>query len=146
MRITHTRVVIIMVVVTVGLLTGELRLLAQPAVGGPRNVATTLQLMKGLIKSSSDDLFKAAGEPPTAADGWTQVQLQALALAESGNLLMIGNRVVDKTDWMKMARAMVDAAAEAASAADKKNGDALSAAGDKVYETCETCHAKYLKK
>ncbi len=133
--------------VVVALLAGlaGVTLAAQAAATGPRNVATTLQLMKGLVKSSSDDLFKSAGEPPTTADGWTQVQLQALSLAESGNLLMIGNRVVDKADWMKMARAMVDAAAEAAAAADRKNADGLSAAGDKVYETCETCHAKYMK-
>lgn len=126
-------------------LAGGVRLAAQAAATSPRPVATTLQLMKGLVKSSSDDLFKSAGEPPTTADGWTQVQLQALSLAESGNLLMIGNRVVDKADWLKMARAMVDAAAEAAAAADRKNADGLSAAGDKVYETCETCHAKYMK-
>lgn len=126
-------------------LTSGLAVSAQPG-AGPRNVATTLQLMKGIVKSTSDAVFQSAGEPPKDADGWTAVQLQALALAESGNLLMIGNRVVDKTDWLKMSRAMVDAAAEAAAAAEKKNADALSTAGDKVYETCETCHGKYMKK
>jgi hypothetical protein len=119
---------------------------AKPAASGPRVVATTLQLMRGPIKSTSDDVFKAAGEPPTSADAWTAAQLQALTLAETGNLLMIGSRAVDKTEWMKMARAMVDAAADAAAAAAKKNAETFATAGDTLYETCESCHAKYMKK
>jgi hypothetical protein len=116
------------------------------AVVAIRTVATVKQLMHAIVIPSSDELFKAAGEPPSSDAGWTAVQHHALAVAEAGNLLMMGNRPVDRTSWMTMSRAMVDAAADAAAAAEKKSGDALSAAGDKVYETCETCHAKYMKK
>jgi len=59
---------------------------------------------------------------------------------------MVGSRIVDRTTWMQYSRAMVDAAASVAKAADAKNGDALSMASDALYDTCETCHAKYLKK
>ena len=116
------------------------------AVVGVRTIATVKQVMRAIVIPASDALFKAAGEPPTDEAGWTAVQLQALAVAEGGNLLMIGNRPMDRAEWMLMSRTMVDAAAQAATAAEKKDGGALSTASDKVYETCEACHAKYLKK
>ena len=116
------------------------------AVAGIRTVATVKQLMHAIIIPSSDALFKAAGDPPSNDAGWTVAQLQALAVAEGANLLMLGNRPVDRAEWMLMSRAMLDAASQAASAAEKKNATALSAAGDQVYETCEACHAKYQKK
>ena len=111
-----------------------------------RPVATIKQLMHAIVIPASDGVFKAAGEPPTSDAAWTTIQLQALAVAEGGNLLMVGNRPAGRADWPKLARAMVDAAAETAAAAEKKNGDALSAAGDKLYDTCEACHAKYMPK
>jgi cytochrome c' len=116
------------------------------AVAGVRTIATVKQVMHAIVIPASDALFKAAGDPPKDEAGWSAAQLQALAVAEGGNLLMIGNRPMDRAEWMAMSRAMVDAAGQAASAAEKKNGDALSAAGDKVYETCEACHTKYQKK
>jgi cytochrome c556 len=59
---------------------------------------------------------------------------------------MLGNRVKDQGDWMKFSRALVDASAGALKAAQAKNADAMSTASDAVYETCETCHMKYLEK
>jgi len=121
---------------------------AKPAapVAAVRPVATIKQLMHAIIIPASDGVFKAGGEPPTSDAAWTTIQLQALTVAEGGNLLMMGNRPAGRADWPKLARAMVDAAAESAAAAEKKNGDALSAAGDKLYDTCEACHAKYMPK
>jgi hypothetical protein len=116
------------------------------AASGVKPVASIKQLMHAIVIPASDGLFKAAGEPPTSDDGWAAAQHQALAVAEGGNLLMIGNRPAGKADWTRLSRAMLDAASEAAAAAQKKNGDALSAASDKLYETCENCHAKYMNK
>jgi cytochrome c' len=111
-----------------------------------RVVATTKQLMHIATIPASDVIFKAAGDPPKTDEAWAEVRDRGLAVAESGNLLMIGSRIVDRTTWMQYSRAMVDAAANVAKAADAKNGDALSMASDALYDTCETCHAKYLKK
>jgi hypothetical protein len=116
------------------------------AVIGVRTVATVKQVMRFMVIPASDALFKVAGEPPSNDAGWAAVELQALAVAEGGNLLMIGNRPMDRAEWMRLSRAMVEAASEAATAAGKKDAAALSTAGDKVYETCEACHAKYMKK
>jgi hypothetical protein len=116
------------------------------APGSIRVVATTKQLMHITTIPASDVVFKAAGDPPKTNEAWDEVRDRALAVAESGNLLMIGSRVVDRTTWMTFSRAMVDAAAAAAQAADARNADALSMASDALYDTCETCHTKYLKK
>src|SRR5262245_19857033 len=80
------------------------------AVVGVRTIATNKQVMRAIIIPASDALFKATGEAPKDEAGWAAAQLQALAVAEGANLLMIGNRPVDRAEWMKMARDLVDAA------------------------------------
>jgi len=117
-----------------------------PSASGVRTVGTTLQVMLAIVKPASDAVFAAGGEPPKDAKAWTALENQAVALAESGNLLMLGDRVKDQGDWMKFSRALVDASAGALKAAQAKNADAMSTAGDAVYETCENCHMGYLKK
>jgi|SoiMethySBSTD1v2_1073268.scaffolds.fasta_scaffold172936_2 hypothetical protein len=116
------------------------------SVSGVRTVGTTLQVMHAIVKPASDAVFAAGGEPPKDAKAWTALENQAIALAESGNLLMLGDRAKDQGDWMKFSRALVDASAGAVKAAQAKNADAMSTASDAVYETCEACHMKYLKK
>ena len=109
-----------------------------------RPIATVRQIMEAMIVPFSDEVVQAASEPPTTDAQWTKVQGAALALAESGNLLMIGPRARDKAEWMKMARRQVDAAAAVMKAAAAKDADALSSTGDALYETCESCHTRYM--
>jgi cytochrome c556 len=136
-------------VISAGLLS-SIAVVAQRSAGtsptGVRTVGTVLQVMHAIVKPASDAVFAAGGEPPKDAKAWTAIENQAIALAESGNLLMLGDRVKDQGDWLTMSRAMVDASAGALTAAQAKNADAMSAASDAVYETCENCHAKYLRK
>jgi hypothetical protein len=119
-------------------------LTAQTAAPGP--TATVKQVMVSTVIPSSDAIFQAAGEPPTTPAAWLALERHGLALVESGKSLMTGSRVVDRGDWLKFSQAFVDAAEGGAKAAAAKNADALSAASDALYETCETCHAKYMKK
>ena len=108
-----------------------------------RTLANVLQLHELLISPASDAVFNAASEPPTDAKGWTAARNQALVLAEASNLLMVGSRVRDNGNWMKMSRALVDAAALAASAAEKKDAKALAAATDSITVACMECHRPY---
>lgn len=109
-------------------------------------VATIKQLMTVLVVPSSDVVFNAASDPPKTDQQWTVVWNNALAVAESGNLLMIGPRARDGATWMKMARAQVDAAQAALKAAEAKNVEELATAGDQIYETCAACHERYMDK
>jgi hypothetical protein len=110
---------------------------------GVRAVASVKQLHEVMISPASDAVFDASANPPRNDQGWTAARNQALMLAEAGNLLMVGNRVRDSDNWMKMSRALVDAAARAAMAAEKKDGKVLEAATDSITVACETCHRPY---
>ena len=119
-------------------------LLAQRApAAGVRAVADAKQLHDILISPASDAVFDASSNPPKDEKGWTAARNQALLLAEAGNLLMVGNRVRDNGNWMKMSRALVDAAALAATAAEKKDAQALEAAADPITVACMECHRPY---
>ncbi len=108
-----------------------------------RPVATVMQLHQAMIGPASDAVFNAGSQPPKDDKAWGEVLNQAIILAESGNLLMLGSRAKDQGDWMKMARALVDAGALAVKAAQEKNAAALNDAGDRIESTCESCHQPY---
>jgi cytochrome c553 len=80
---------------------------------------------------------------PTVDKGWVEARNQALVLAEGGNLLMLGSRARDHAAWMKMSRALVDAASTAADASEKKDANGLASAGDAIAAACEACHQPY---
>ena len=88
-------------------------------------------------------MFKIPDKAPQNGREW-QVSDRALILEETGNLLMLPGRAKDKGEWIKTAKALVDAGLAAFEAADVKDANALTDGGDKIDETCETCHAKYL--
>jgi len=114
------------------------------AANAVKPVATVGEIMQLMTIPLSNAVFEAGGEPPKDDKSWAEVRGQAIALAESGNLLMLGSRAKDRAAWMKFSRAQVDAAEAAAKAAAAKNGDQLSAASDALYETCAACHKVYL--
>jgi len=72
------------------------------------------------------------------------VEANALMLAETGNLLLMGSRMKDQTGWVTRTQAMMDAANEAAKAAAAKNTDAVFIAGGKIYQACTGCHLQYI--
>ena len=106
-------------------------------------VGTTLQIMRAMVIPSSDVIFAVPNTPPKTDKEWAAVQNSALILAESGNLLMMAGRSKDNGEWMKDAKAMVDAGAAAFKAANAKDDDKLGEVGGDVLDTCETCHNKY---
>ena len=112
---------------------------------GVKAVASVAEIMSLMTIPLSNAVFEAGAEPPKDDAGWETVRGQAVALAEAGNLLMIGSRAKDRAAWMKFSRAQVDAAEAAAKAAAAKNAGQLSTAADTLYETCATCHKDYLK-
>lgn len=109
-------------------------------------VATVKQIMLGITIPASNTVFAVAGEAPVDDAGWQAVEASALAVAESGNLLLMKPRAVDDHEWRQYALALVDAGARAADAARAKDAEKTSLAGDDMYNTCEQCHAKYLPK
>ena len=110
----------------------------------PQGVGTSREIMEVLTIPLSDAVFAAGSKPPASDAEWEKVQQQALALAESANLLLMPPRLITTGSWVKWSVAQRDASVVALKAARAKNGDALSTAADALYETCAGCHKTYL--
>jgi len=106
--------------------------------------ASVKQLMLDLIHPSSNDILLAIyrGGPKNDQE-WAVVRRSAVALAESGNLLMMRGRARDQGDWMKDAKLLVDAGKAAYKAALVKDGNALGALAAALDASCTTCHKQY---
>jgi hypothetical protein len=109
-------------------------------------VATVKEIMLGVVIPTSNVVFAAAGETPPDDAAWSLVETSTLALAESGNLLMLEGRAVDEGEWRKQAQALIATSEAALVAIRAKDADKLSAASDAIYEVCEACHKQYLPK
>lgn len=116
-------------------------------------VASIKQIMNGIVMPAADVVYKAVGTTSTAKGveeiaprndkEWAVVSNSAAALVESGNLLLLSGRALDKGDWVKMTRAFIDAGKAALEAAEAKNADGILTAGGDLNASCDTCHAKY---
>jgi hypothetical protein len=114
-------------------------------------IATVEQIMETTVEPVANKVFDAAawengvqvGGPKTD-DDWKMVEANAMMLAETGNLLLMGSRMKDDTGWVTRTHAMMDAANEAAKAAAAKNTDAVFNAGGKIYQACLGCHLQYI--
>lgn len=127
---------------------------ASPA--APQPMATVRQLMLGIVIPTSNVLFQAAYQEDIDDTVWTNVQANALSLAEAGMLLTRGPRVrdeathtviaaADRAQWNALAQRMIDAAAQSAQAAARKQQAELADASDALYETCDGCHKRFMK-
>jgi hypothetical protein len=116
-----------------------------------RPVATVDEVMDAIIIPASETVFDAVVyengvlvQSPKTDDDWFRVRMDALAVAEAGNLLMMPGRAKDAGDWIKFARAMIDSAETVARAADSKDVDRVLQTGGEMYRACAGCHQKYL--
>ncbi len=109
----------------------------------PEAVGTIRELMVDIIYPKSDDLFYVLRAPPTNDYEWNLLRGSALMLAESGNLLMIGDRSLDQDDWARNAKLLVDAGTAAFEAAAAHDLDAILALSAELESSCRTCHEQY---
>jgi hypothetical protein len=116
-------------------------------------VASVKHLMSGVVAPAATVIFDSVSTTVTAAgteikepkteEEWAVLAGTGASLAEAGNLLMSGNRAVDRGDWVKMAQALVDAGVETLKAAEAKSTDGILGAGERVNAACDSCHGKY---
>jgi hypothetical protein len=109
------------------------------------------EVMQGIVIPGSQAVFDAVAyadgklvRAPASDDQWNRVRMQALAVAEAGNLLLMPPRARDLNAWAAAAIAMRATAADAAKAAERRDVDGLLSAGGALYESCEACHRKYV--
>jgi len=112
--------------------------------------ASTKDIIDAIVAPDSQAIFDAVGyengqltRAPHGDDQWNRLRLQALSIAEAGNLLMMRSRAKDAGDWMTFAHRMSVKAAAVADAASSTDPDRFLNAGGELYETCTACHMKY---
>jgi hypothetical protein len=116
-------------------------------------VATIKQIMNGIVMPDAYVIYNAVGTKSSAAgieeiapkndEEWAAVGNAAAAIVESGNLLLMGDRALDKGDWVKMTREFMEQGKLALKAAEAKDTDGIVSAGGDLNTTCDNCHAKY---
>ena len=116
-------------------------------------IASVKQIMGAVTGPAATALFGAVGTvinaegvkeiAPQNDEEWTALGNTVASLVESGNLMMMEGRAVDRGDWMKMSQAMIDAGVIALKAVESRNTEAVLASGDAVNTSCDTCHERY---
>ncbi|MBH17230.1 MAG: hypothetical protein VX338_05685 [Acidobacteriota bacterium] len=116
-------------------------------------VGDVQQLMEMVIDPAADIVWESVGTIvtldgteeifPRSDEEWSTVRNSAMVLAESGNLLMVGDRSKGEGPWMIMSQALVEAGMVALEAAESKDPEAVFAVGEQIYNACETCHVLY---
>ncbi len=80
---------------------------------------------------------------PETDEEWEEVWAAAIALAESGNLLMMPPRAVDDGDWIRYSAALVDVGRAAAEVALARDPERVLDIGERIYNVCLDCHVAY---
>jgi hypothetical protein len=116
-------------------------------------VATIKQIMNAIVLPNANVIYNAVG---TTIDGtkveetvpkndkeWAAVGDSAAAIVESGNMLLLGDRLIDKREWLSYTQRFIAAGKAALAAANEKKPEGILAAGGDLNETCDACHEKY---
>jgi hypothetical protein len=116
-------------------------------------VATIKQIMVGITNPAAYVIYEAVGTKSTSKgveeiapqtdEDWQKVGSAGAAVVESGNLMLTGSRAIDKGDWVKMTRDMMEQGKKAMAAAQAKDKDKIVEAGGELNTTCDNCHMRY---
>ena len=135
---------------------------AQPAaapraeVPAPVPVASIKQMMNSIVMPNATVIYNAVGATITGTkveefapkndQEWTAVGDSAAAIIESGNMLLVGDRLIDTREWLSYTQRFVAAGKAVLAAAEQKKPDGVLAAGGDLNETCDACHDKYQRR
>jgi hypothetical protein len=120
-----------------------------------RTVASTKQLMEAIVDPSADVIWEAVGSvmtpegttelAPRTDDEWATVQYGALALAESGNLLLLPTRAGGNEEWIRLSQQLIDLSEKTSKAAEARNVTAVFDLGAEIYDVCSNCHRQFIQ-
>lgn len=117
-------------------------------------VATVADLMRGMITLSAETYWESVSvvidadgvheNMPETDEEWIEVWSAGMAVAESGNLLMMPPRAINEEAWMQYSEDLVDAGFVAAQAALDRDFEGVLAEGETIYNACVACHRDYV--
>jgi hypothetical protein len=111
------------------------------------------ELMLNVLDPAADGIWESVGtiitadgsfeKAPSTDDEWAVVRMNALQLAESGNLLLLPSRSNGSPEWIAEATALIDASRRAIKTIDARDKDALFTVGGDIYDVCTNCHQQF---
>jgi hypothetical protein len=144
MRRTHILAVLVSILSVSACARQEPAINTGPTSAALPSVASVNQLMLGIVIPASDIIFATASESPADDAAWIKVQANAAVIAEAAILMQSDGRRIDREQWQQFSKAMYDAGVTASAAAAEKNIEKMGAAGDALYESCDSCHQRYM--
>jgi hypothetical protein len=122
-------------------------------VPAPAPVANLKQIMNAIVLPNANVIYNAVGTTITGTKveeiapkndkEWQAVGDSAAAIVESGHMLLVGDRLIDKREWLSFTQRFIAAGKATLEAANQKKPDGVLAAGGDLNETCDACHEKY---
>src|SRR4029450_7540900 len=116
-------------------------------------VASVKQIMGGIVSPAATVVFESVGtvvdatgiheKAPSTDTEWAALGASAAALVESGNMLVMGDRAIDRQDWVTMSKALADAGMIVLKATEAKDSMGVLAAGETLNASCDACHQRY---
>jgi len=89
------------------------------------------------------DLQAAPEQRPVSAMAWQAVADAADQLAEQGRQLAQPALSLQRPEWLRLAAALREGAADGAAAARRQDVQRLALAGERLRAACQDCHARY---
>lgn len=137
---------VVVVVVLAGVATAQVQ-----ATYKPKPVANLKQIMRSIPYPNSNLIFDVQSKPPKDEIEWKKVENASMAIVEFANLVTIPGRLrengqpvpVERADWNKYARGLVDAGQACYQAARKRSPEAVIGCTDRLSESCSHCHDVY---
>ena len=118
-----------------------------------QTTANMKDLMLNVLDPAADGIWEAVGtiitlegtfeKAPSNDDEWAVVRMNAIQLAESGNLLMLPERSGGSADWVKHSADLVTHSRRAIKAVEARDKDALFTIGGDIYDVCTNCHKQF---
>ena len=105
-------------------------------------VAPPAEIVWGAISTIVDADGIHEKQPQTDQE-WEIVEHAAIALAESGNLLLMEGRTQDGK-WVEYAQEMIRTSVMARDAVRDKNAERVIEVGEQIYNACTGCHQSYI--
>ena len=122
----------------------------------PAPVASIKQIMNGIVMPNANVIYNSVGSTITGTKveefaprndkEWEAVGDSAAAIVESGDMLLVGDRLLDKREWLSYTQRFVAAGKAVLAAANEKKPEGVLAAGGDLNETCDACHDKYQRR
>lgn len=126
---------------------------APPAAIPFQTAVNMKDFMLNVVDPAADGIWESVGtietregvfeKAPETDDDWAVVRMNAIQLAESGNLMMLPSRSSGNAEWVAESKALIDASMRAIKAAEAKDKAAVFTIGGDIYDVCTNCHKQF---